>query len=61
MLNDKTRANLSIPTPLYNLLNADSQKYGIAKSTIVSKLLLDYYRANSKLRDSIIADISANM
>lgn len=61
MLNDKTRANLSIPTPLYNLLNADSQKYGIAKSTIVANLLLNYYRDNSKLSDSIIADISANM
>ena len=61
MLNDKTRTNLTIPTPLYNLLNADSQKYGIAKSTIVSNLLLNYYRNNSKLSDSIIADLSANM
>ena len=61
MLNDKTRTNLTIPTPLYKLLNEDSQKYGIAKSTIVANLLLNYYRDNSKLSDSIIADISANM
>ena len=61
MLNDKTKANLSLPTPLYNLLNEDSKKYGIAKSTIVSTLLLNYYRENSKLGDSVIADISSNM
>ena len=61
MLNDKTRTNLTIPTPLYNLLNADSQKYGIAKSTIVANLLLNHYREKSNLGDSVIADISANM
>ena len=61
MLNDKARTNLTIPTPLYNLLNADSQKYGIAKSTIVANLLLNYYRENSSIDDSAVADISANM
>ena len=61
MLNDKTRTNLTIPTPLYNLLNEDSQKYGIAKSVIVSNLLLNHYREKSTLGDSVIDDISANM
>lgn len=61
MLNDKTRTNLTIPTPLYNLLDADSQKFGIAKSTIVSNLLLNYYRENSNICNSVIADISTKM
>lgn len=61
MLNDKTRINLTIPTPLYNLLNADSHKYGIAKSTIVSNLLLNYYRENSCIGDSAVVEIPANM
>ncbi len=46
MDNDKTRTSLTLPTPLYNLLHADSLKYGIAKSSIVAALLLNYYRDN---------------
>ena len=60
MLNDKTRTNLTIPTPLYNLLDADSQKYGIAKSTIVTNLLLNYYRVSYNKVDFVISDIAAN-
>lgn len=61
MLNDKTRTNLTIPTPLYKLLNEDSQKYGIAKSVIVSNLLLNHYREKNNIGDSVAADISSNM
>ena len=59
MLNDKTRTNLTIPTPLYNLLDADSQKFGIAKSTIVTNLLLNYYRVSSDQVSSVFSDIAA--
>ena len=61
MYYDKTRTNLTIPTPLYNLLNEDSQKYGIAKSTIVTTLLLNYYRENSSIEESAVAEISATL
>ena len=61
MTNDKTRTNFTIPTPLYNLLNADSQKYGIAKSTIITSLLLNYYRGISSSGDSFVTDILATM
>ena len=49
---EKTRLNISIPTPLYNLLNADSQRFGISKSTIISNLLLNYYRERFGFYDS---------
>ena len=48
---DKTRTSLTLPTPLYNLMHADSIKYGIPKSTIVATLLLNYYRENHCIED----------
>lgn len=51
MIDNKTRTSLTLPTPLYTLLNEDSEKYGIAKSSIVSMLLLNYYREHSSIVD----------
>lgn len=51
MIDEKTRTSLTLPTPLYDLLNEDSQKYGIAKSNIVAMLLLNYYREHSSILD----------
>lgn len=51
MIDEKTRTSLTLPTPLYDLLNEDSQKYGIAKSNIVAMLLLNYYREHSSIVD----------
>lgn len=48
---EKTRVSLTIPTPLYDLLVADSKNYGIPQSSIVSSLLLDYYREKKCLAD----------
>lgn len=59
MENDKIRTSLTLPAPLYDLLHADSMKYGIAKSTIVSALLLNYYRDNSNVVDLANTDIIA--
>ena len=47
----KTRTSLTIPTAIYNLLHADSQKYGISKSTIVTGLLFLYYSKDTCIVD----------
>lgn len=58
MDNFKTRISLTIPTPIYNLLDTDSKKYGIAKSTIVSGLLfLHYSKENNNADFSNIGDL----
>lgn len=46
---DKTRLCLSLPTPLYERLNSDSMEYGIAKSSIISMLLVEYYKGNIEI------------
>lgn len=56
---DKTRTSLTLPTPLYDLLDADSKKYGIAKSSIVAALLLIYYRDISSTSPMVNDDIMA--
>lgn len=51
MNNFKTRTSLTIPTPIYDLLNKDSIEKGISKSTIVTALLFFYYSKNSNIVD----------
>lgn len=46
---DKTRLCLSLPTPLYDRLHRDSIEYGIPKSGVISMLLVEYYKGNTKL------------
>lgn len=47
-LEDKKRLNVSISVKLYDRLENDSVKFGIAKSSIVQNALMYYY----KLMDS---------
>ena len=42
---DRIRFNYSMPVRLYERLEADSKRFGIPKSNIVSCALLDYYKA----------------
>ena len=41
----KTRFQLYLPKSLYDRLDYDSSKYGIAKTTIVQNALVAYYRS----------------
>ena len=41
---EKKRLNITVPVKLYNLLERDSIKYGMSKSTIVQNAIARYYR-----------------
>ena len=41
---EKKRFHLYLPKSLYNRLEHDSIKYGVAKTTIVQNALVAYYR-----------------
>lgn len=49
---DKIRFNYSMPAILYERLEADSKRFGIAKSNIVNTALVDYYRVRDGLQKS---------
>lgn len=41
---EKKRFSLWLSATVYNRLDSDSKKYGVAKSTIVQTALVNYYR-----------------